>query len=136
MTHTVLRRYLGVGKRCQDVSSQPLRAVVVESGRELAESVHVADSLFSRMKGLLGRKSLNHGEALWIIPCKGIHTIGMRFAIDAVFLDINSRIVAVMADLPPNRMSRIYPRAASVIELQAGTVAATPLALGETVVIS
>ena len=67
-----------------------MRAVVAQTGRELATSVQVADSLFARMKGLLGRTELNPGEALWIIPCKGIHTIGMRFAIDAVFLDKNN----------------------------------------------
>lgn len=113
-----------------------MRAVVAESGRELAESVQVADSLFSRMRGLLGRKGLNTGEALWIKPCKGIHTIGMKFSIDAVFLDRNNRVIAVIPDLPPNRVSRIYRRAASVIELQAGILAVTPITIGETIEIS
>lgn len=113
----------------------PMQAVVVESGRELAKSVQVADSLFARMKGLLGRKGLNPGEALWIKPCKGIHTIGMKFAIDAVFLDRNNRVIAVIPDLSPSRVSRVYRCAASVIELPAGTLALTPLAIGETIVI-
>jgi uncharacterized protein len=110
-----------------------MRAVIAEPERELAETVHVAQSLFARMKGLLGRTSLDSGEALWIKPCNSIHTIGMKFAIDAVFLDRANRVIALIPDLSPNRMSRIYPRAASVIELPAGTLAGTTLAIGETI---
>lgn len=113
-----------------------MRAVVANPERELAETVHVAHSLFARMKGLLGRQSLHAGEALWIKPCKGIHTFGMKFAIDAVFLDSANRVVAMISDLPPNRMSRIHARAASVIELRAGTLARTTLAIGETIAIA
>ncbi|QEM68874.1 DUF192 domain-containing protein [Geobacter sp. FeAm09] len=110
-----------------------MRAVVAGPVRELAGNVHAAHSLLARMKGLLGRKSLDPGEALWIKPCKGIHTIGMKFAIDAVFLDGANRVMALIPDLPPNRISPVYPCAASVIELPAGTLASTTLAIGETI---
>ncbi|KAB0668554.1 DUF192 domain-containing protein [Oryzomonas sagensis] len=110
-----------------------MRAIVAGPARELAGTIHVAHSLFARMKGLLGRKSLDSGEALWIKPCKGIHTIGMRFTIDAVFLDGDNRVVAQIPSLPPNRISPIYRRAASVIELPAGTLAGIGLAIGETI---
>ena len=100
-----------------------MRAVVAQTGRELATSVQVADSLFARMRGLLGRDGLNPGEALWIKPCNSIHTIGMRFAIDAVFLDKQHQVVAIVPNLTPNRLSWIYFRAASVLELPAGTIA-------------
>jgi len=110
-----------------------MRAVVADPARELAGTVHVAHSLFARMKGLLGRQSLHSGEALWIKPCKGIHTIGMKFAIDAVFLDGASQVIALIPDLQPNRMSRIHIRAASVIELRAGTLAGAAIGIGETI---
>lgn len=110
-----------------------MRAFVKDPERELAATVHVANSLFARMKGLLGRQSLPSGEALWIKPCKGIHTIGMKFAIDAVFLDGANRVVALISHMPPNRLSRIHTRAASVIELRAGTLAGANLAIGEMV---
>ena len=63
-----------------------MRAINSTRNRELAGSLTVADKLLLRMKGLLGRKSLDHGEGLWIKPCMGIHTFGMRFPIDVIFL--------------------------------------------------
>ena len=110
-----------------------MKAVIVESGRELAGCVHVADSLFARMKGLLGKHSLAPNEALWIKPCNAIHTVGMKFAIDVVFLNADDRVVAVKTDLRQNRLTRIYPHAVSVLELKAGTVASTGLAIDNTI---
>ncbi len=107
-----------------------MKAVNITTHKELAGNLLVAENLFSRMKGLLGRTSLPAGEALMIRPCKGIHTFGMRFPIDAIFLDRNNRIVALTKDLQPNHLSRVYPEAASVVELPAGTIEATDTAVG------
>ncbi len=91
------------------------------SGNEIVSDLAVADTILSRMKGLLGKKSMLPGEGLLIKPCKGIHTFGMRFHIDAIFLDKNCRVVEVVRNIGPNRMSRIYLTAASVLEVPAGT---------------
>ncbi len=100
---------------------------------ELACNLVKAENLFARLKGLLGRSSLPRGEAMLIRPCNGIHTFGMRFAIDAVFLDRENRVVAVTKDLRPNRMTPLFFRAACVIELPAGTVEETKTATGHEV---
>ena len=97
---------------------------------DLACNLVKADNLLARLKGLLGRNSLPPGEALLLKPCNGIHTFGMRFAIDVIFLDRENRIVAVTKELPPNHLTRIYFHAASVLELPAGTVEATATAIG------
>jgi uncharacterized protein len=68
---------------------------------------------------------------LWIKPCNSIHTFGMKFSIDALFLDKKWRVVGLAKDLRPNRVSRIYTRASSVIEFPAGTLAATDTAAGD-----
>lgn len=96
-----------------------MRAVVKGTGRELAAQVELADSLFTRMKGLLGRDSLADGLCLWIKPCKGVHTFFMRFPIDVLFLDKEWRVVEIVRNLPPNRMTPVYAKAASVLELPA-----------------
>lgn len=96
-----------------------MRAVMEGSGRELAGHVLLADSLFLRMKGLLGRESLEQGHCLWIRPCKGVHTFFMRFAIDVIFLDRQQRVVELACNLAPNRMTPVYGKAASVLELPA-----------------
>jgi uncharacterized protein len=99
-----------------------MKAVFASGGKELATDVTVAASFTSRLRGLLGRASLPAGQGLLIKPCKGIHTFFMKFPIDVVFLDRGNRVVALHPSLPPNRMTRIYLKAASVLELPAGTL--------------
>ena len=89
-----------------------------------------ATTVLSRMKGLLGKNSLNEGEGLLIKPCKVVHTFGMKFPIDVIFLDNNNFVIAVSKELPPNRLTPVYMRAAAVIELPAGTLEATTTAVG------
>ena len=64
-----------------------------ETGRLLANRVALAVTRSARRKGLLGKDSLGRGEALWIAPCRGVHTCGMRFAIDVVALDGDGRVI-------------------------------------------
>jgi uncharacterized membrane protein (UPF0127 family) len=113
-----------------------MRAVLVASDRELAARVKVADSFLLRLRGLLGAASLPHGEGLWLIPCKGVHTFGMRFPIDVVFLDSEQRVVAAVSRLLPYRVTPVYRLAASVLELPAGTLAGMPLQIGEKIAIA
>jgi len=108
-----------------------MRAVNSTKNQEVANRVEIAESMFSRMKGLLGRNSLEDGAGLLIRPCMGIHTFGMKFPIDAVFLDKKNRVVAVIRELIPNRMTRMYLGATSVIELPAGTLNRTDTLPGD-----
>src|SRR6516165_9881454 len=72
---------------------------------ELAHCVDVADDSAKRRNGLLGREGLSRGEGLWIVPCEAVHTFGMRFPIDLVFLDRANRIVKIRSDVGPWRLS-------------------------------
>lgn len=99
-----------------------MKAFLPEKGIELGNDIALAASLPARLKGLLGRKTLDTGKGLLIRPCKGIHTFFMKFPIDAVFIDKENRIVSLAHSLPPNRMTSIYPKAVSVLELPAGTL--------------
>ncbi len=74
------------------------------------------------MIGLLGREKLEKGEGLLLLACQSVHTWGMRFAIDVVFLDKQWRAVALYRSLGPSRMTRIHWQARSVLELPAGTI--------------
>jgi uncharacterized protein len=107
-------------------------AVVDETTRTVvAERVQRADTFLTRLVGLLGRDGLAPDEALWIAPCKGIHTIGMRFSIDAIFLDSNLRVVGVQERLVPWRATRFVRHATSVLELAAGAVSRTRVSIGD-----
>jgi len=92
-------------------------------GRLLAGRVTRADSALARARGLLGRDSLHRDEGLWLLPCRQVHTFFMRFAIDVVFLDRGLRVVRVCPALAPWRLSPWVARAASALELAAGTAA-------------
>lgn len=110
-----------------------MRALNVTKGKELAGEVLIADSALKRMKGLLGRRTLDEGHSLWLRPCKGIHTIGMRFAIDAIFLDKRNMVIAIKRNLLPNRFTIVYLRGSSVLELSAGRLAATNTEVGDVI---
>lgn len=97
----------------------------------LADAVEVADSHAKRNKGLLGRDGLASGEGLWIVPCEAVHTFGMRFPIDLVYIDRKRRVRKVRSSVRPWRMSACLS-AHSVIELPSGTVRATQTVRGDT----
>lgn len=85
------------------------------------------------MKGLLGRKAEDFppGSGLWIVPSQGVHTIGMGFAIDVVYLDSDQRVIHLCHKLSPYRIAAIKLKARSVVELPSGTLARTQTSLGD-----
>jgi len=108
-----------------------MKAVNRRTGQVLATDVKVAGNIFTRMKGLLGRKELPFGEALWIKPCFSVHTFFMRFPIDVIFLDKKYLVIATIKDLKPHRLTRLYPHSFSVLELPVGTLDASNTQIGD-----
>ncbi|MFH1127854.1 MAG: DUF192 domain-containing protein [Candidatus Omnitrophota bacterium] len=90
----------------------------------LAQDVQVADTLFSRMRGLLGKKELKSGQAIVLKPCNSIHTFFMRFPIDVVFVNKDNKVVKTIPGLKPFCLSGIYFSSSFAIELPAGTIQA------------
>jgi uncharacterized protein len=88
----------------------------------LATTVRKADSFMTRLVGLLKRSTIGPEEALWLIPSKGIHTIGMKFPIDVAFLDKNSVVLSTISGLAPYRITAVRLRSHSVLELPKGTL--------------
>ena len=101
-----------------------------ESGT-VCGNVEIADTFFARFVGLLGRKGLTEDTGLWLNPSRGVHTFGMRFAIDVVALDSEMNIVGLYEDLRAWRIAATNPRTRSVLELPAGHIAASHIGLGE-----
>ncbi len=110
-----------------------MKATDLTTNRILAGDLAVAETFFTRLKGLLGKTSLTETEGLWIKPCKGVHTFGMRFPIDVVFLNRDNRVVEIIRALQPNQMTRLYQDASSVIELPAGTLDSSETVIGNEV---
>lgn len=96
----------------------------------LAGSVEIADRGARRRKGLLGRDGLSAEEGLWILPCEAVHTIGMRFPIDLIYLDRGNRVKKTRSNVRPFRLSACFS-AHSVIELASGTINRTQTQPGD-----
>lgn len=101
-------------------------------GCSLAAPLTLALGSRQRRKGLLGQSSMQQGSGLWIAPCQAIHTFGMAFPIDLVYLDKRKRVRRTRSDVGPFRIS-VCLLAHSVLELPAGTVAATGTRVGDIV---
>jgi len=100
-------------------------------GTVIGDRVEVAETSLTRMVGLLGRRGLNAGEGLWIRPSSGVHTFGMKFAIDVIGLDKNRQVIKLWQNLVPYRISSISGRLRSVVELSAGRIAECKVELGD-----
>ena len=124
---STLRRFLA--PRHQD---EPRVYCVTNRTRqtELASRSKLASDGATRRKGLLERMGLEKGEGLWIVPCEAVHTFGMKFAIDVVYLDRRHRVVKTRSAVRAGRIS-ICLSAHSVLELPQGTIAATQTCRGD-----
>jgi len=102
------------------------RYYVYNATREtfVATEAKLADGFFTRLAGLLGktRRWARPGQGLWIVPSHGVHTIGMLFAIDLVFLGREGLVVHTEEYVRPFRISRVTLKAQSVLELPPYTV--------------
>ena len=109
-----------------------MKIINITKSTILADNAKIAESLFSRMKGLLGRKSLLNNEALIIKNCNSIHTFFMQFPIDVLFVNKDNKIVAIKKAIPAFRFTPIYFSASFVIEFPAGTIEKTQTQSGDT----
>jgi len=109
----------------------PYKVINTSNGRVLADRAEQAASFFDRFRGLMGRARFQRGEGLLLEPCNAIHTFFLRVAIDAAFLDGDHRVIEAVAGLAPWRATRVIRGARSVLELPAGTLAATLTSRGD-----
>ena len=102
----------------------------------LAYRVRVADSILTRLVGLLGKRSLEPDGGLWIYPSRGIHTLGMLFDIDVVFLDKDYKVVALHEVVHPFSVTGVYLNAESALELPPHTIFKSRTRVGDELMIS
>lgn len=117
--------------------ASPSRIVQVintsKSGTIVATHVEWAGTSAMRRKGLSGRSELPKDSGIYLVPCEGVHTIGMKFPIDVAFLDSAGKILAVHHGLKPWRISKIVFRAEGVLEIAAGRLRETNTGIGDVI---
>ena len=111
------------------------RFVHASTGSLIAADVRLANTFATRLRGLMFRRGLWPGEGLWIRPCQGVHSFWMLFAIDVIFLDRELRIVRLVANLRPFRLTKPQLAASSVLEVASGTIARCGLKAGDQLVV-
>jgi uncharacterized membrane protein (UPF0127 family) len=109
--------------------------VLARHDHVVCDRCEVADGVFTRMRGLLGRRGLPHGHGLLIQPTWSVHTWFMRFPIDVVFLDRDLTVLKIRKHMRPWRTAARL-RARSVLELAAGECDRVRLEVGDRLVLS
>ena len=107
------------------------RAELVIGERVIIPELLVAKKMLSRMVGLLGRRGLQEGSAMLLSPCGSIHTVGMKFTLDLIFLDKHQRVVRVVCGVLPNRFVLGGRGAKSVVEIESGWFDMLQLSVGD-----
>ena len=100
----------------------------------LCQNCRVADNALTRMKGLLGRDSLNEDEGLLIVPCSSIHMIGMKFPLDIVFITRENIVTDYVENIVPGKCyisQKHHGKAHAALEMTAGTIAKNTLERGD-----
>lgn len=95
-------------------------------------NIEVADSFWTRFRGLMCRKRLLSGHGLLLAPCSSIHMSFMRFCLDAVYIDQDYRILKIVRKLHPWIGFSWCHNAWGVIELPSGDASKYKLQVGET----
>lgn len=101
----------------------------------LATRLAVAATHWSRLCGLMGKNPAHfpQGRGLWIVPSRGVHTLGMRFPIDVIYLTQDNVVLHLEHRLPPWRFAPMRFHAASVLELPENTLRSTGTTIGDQV---
>lgn len=101
----------------------------------LSLGVIPADTTFARLKGLIGRLKLRFDEGLWIVPSRGVHTLGVLFPLDLIYLDEGHRVIELIEHFPGFRIAPLRALAASVLELPTHTIYSSQTQSGDQLLI-
>lgn len=101
----------------------------------LGGGIEVADSVRARSRGLLGSDGWQERDGMLLVPCRNVHTFGMRYDIDVAFLDRQHRVLKTVHGMRPGRISPLVPRARCALELPAGRLTETSTQPGDILVL-
>ena len=108
----------------------PLQLCEEGTGRVVVARLEMARSLWKQTIGLLGRKQFSADAGMWLEPCNSIHTFGMQFTIDVLFLDASGALVRAVPRVKPWRVCWPVWRARVVVEIPEGAIAARNIQVG------
>jgi uncharacterized membrane protein (UPF0127 family) len=101
----------------------------------LSLNVKAADTMLSRLRGFIGKFRLGSDEGIWVVPSRGVHTFGLLFPIDLIYLDENHQVVHLVEYFRSFRIGPIRTQAGSVLELPTHTIYSSHTQSGDQLVI-
>ena len=101
----------------------------------LSLNVVAANTMFARLRGLIGRFRLRGDEGIWVVPSSGIHTVGVLLPLDLIYLDEDHRVIHLVEHISPFRLAPLRIRASSVLELPTHTIYSSQTQPGDQLVI-
>jgi uncharacterized membrane protein (UPF0127 family) len=133
----VLAKKPWIHLRSTIVKTKPLRYCVFNKTREsfLSFGVAGADTHLGRLKGLLGKLKLNADDGVWLVPSQGVHTIGLLFPVDLIYLDLANRVIHLRESFGSFRIGPILTKCSSVLELPTRTIYASQTQIGDELLI-
>ncbi len=99
-----------------------MKVQIIYKNKVLSTDILMAESLISRLIGLMFKQRLEGADGLLIDPCRSIHTFFMRYSLDIVFISKDNKIIKIIRDMKPWRVTWIYFRASKTLELPAGNL--------------
>lgn len=100
-------------------------------GAPLARRITVADTWWTRLRGMMGRPEPEADEGMLLAPCRSVHMYWMNYPLDVAFLAADGRVVAMYHGLAPSHRSKRHGEAERALELKAGRLAATQTEVGD-----
>lgn len=101
----------------------------------LSLNVTAADTIFSRLRGLIGKLRLRSDEGIWVVPSQGVHSLGLLFPLDLIYLDEHHRVIHLVEYFPTFRIAPLKIKAESVLELPTHTIYSSQTHPGDQLVI-
>lgn len=109
--------------------------IILRSDQVLFSEVKIADGFITRLIGLLRTAGLSENQGLLLKKCKQVHTFGMKFVIDVIFLSKDGDILHMEPEMEPGKVSPQIKKAYWVLEVQPGSCQQHQLAIHQHLVI-
>lgn len=105
--------------------------VTGSGGMVLFEKIRECDTFLKRLAGLMFKSEIGEGDGVVLWPCSSIHMFFMKMSLDCIFLDREKRVLKILKNFAPWRVSGMVPGAHYVIEVSAGHPGTARVAEGD-----
>lgn len=99
--------------------------------QSLGQQIQVADTFWTRLRGLLGRPEPRPGEGLLIVPSRSVHMWGMKYPLDILVLDEDRKVRAAYQPLEPGQRTEWHRQGRMILELPSGQIERTQTRVGD-----